>query len=125
MSFAKINDILEQWASFNPPLRDFTVDSVLNAINFESTYDYVFRFLNSKDGFEIELSRIYLCPNSHKAFHCSVDEEIDDYDLPTCHICGEEIMNDLDYSYLVFNFTDSYVQGVKKKRQMQQSLILR
>ncbi|MNC80510.1 hypothetical protein D3C75_1333280 [compost metagenome] len=44
-----------------------------------------------------------------------MNEEIDEYDLPECHVCGEEIMNDLDHSFLVFNFSDDFIEDSKKK----------
>ncbi|TKH43058.1 hypothetical protein C1I60_16190 [Paenibacillus terrae] len=112
---AKITSVLEQWALYDPPMVDFTVENVLHAIRYEATYDYVLKFLISRNGFELSVSRVYMCPNNHKAFYCEVDEEIDEYDLPTCHICEQEIVNDLDHSFLVFSFTDEYREDIKKK----------
>ncbi|MEJ9219410.1 hypothetical protein P4H46_14620 [Paenibacillus glucanolyticus] len=59
----------------------------------------------AKDGLELDASRLYLCPDNHKAYDCSLDEEIDD-DLPECPLCGQEIVNDLDHSFIVFNFNE-------------------
>ena len=115
----KINEILENWAKLTPPLIDFTVENVLAAINYEATYDYVLRSLMSKRGFELEVSRIYLCPNNHKAHHSKLEEELDEDDLPECHACGQEIIPDLDHCFLVFNFTDDYLQDAKKKMNQQ------
>lgn len=117
----KINSILENWASTSPPIHSFTVENVLFAIKYEATYDYVFRYLISKKDFELEVSRIFLCPNNHKAFECKLDYLVDDDDLPECHVCGEEIINDLDHSFLVFSFTDDYIEECKKKIQMKLS----
>ncbi|AET60286.1 hypothetical protein HPL003_17710 [Paenibacillus terrae HPL-003] len=111
----KINDLLINWASSTTPILDFTVENVLSAIDFETTYDFVLKLLLSKNGFEVNVSRIYMCPNNHKAYHCEINDEIDEYDLPECHVCGEEIVNDLDHSFLVFNFTDDFIDDAKKK----------
>ncbi|PUA40361.1 hypothetical protein C8Z91_04450 [Paenibacillus elgii] len=119
---AKINELLGHWASLSPPIVDFTVENVMSAINYEATYDYIFRLLLSKNGFEIIASRIYLCPNTHKAYHCGIDQEIDGEDLPECHICGKEIVNDLDHSFLVFNFSEEFIEDAKKKILRMRSL---
>ncbi|MFU1797794.1 hypothetical protein ACM1RC_28280 [Paenibacillus azoreducens] len=112
---AIINELLQFWATLTPPVIDFTVENVLSAIKYEATYDYVLRLLMSKDGFEINISRIYLCPENHKAHQCKLDEDIDDFDLPQCHVCGEEIINDLDHSFIVFNFSKDFIEDAKKK----------
>ncbi|WP_410770955.1 hypothetical protein [Fontibacillus sp. BL9] len=114
---AIINDLLESWATLTPPVIDFTVENVLYAIKYEATYDYVLRFLMSKEGFEISAGRIYLCSENHKAYLSDLEEEIDEFDLPRCHICGKEILNDLDHSFIVFNFNKEFIEDVKKKVQ--------
>lgn len=112
---SKINAVLEYWVTLTPSVIDFTVENVLSAIKYESTYDFVFRFLMSKNGFELLVSRMYLCPENHKAYFSNLDEELDLLDLPACHICGQEICNDLDHSFLIFNFTEDFKEDAKKK----------
>ncbi|BFH27065.1 hypothetical protein [Paenibacillus melissococcoides] len=112
---ATLNSVLEKWASSTPPIIDFTVENLLHAVEYKCTYDYAFRFLMAKNGFELEVSRVYLCPDNHKAFKCSLEYQIDPEDLPICHVCGGEIINDLDHSFLVFNFTEEYLSDFKKK----------
>lgn len=112
---AKINSILEHWAALTPPVIDFTVDNVLRALEYNTTYETVMKILMAKDGLEIDAARLYLCPKNHKAYDCGLDEEIDDDDLPECSICGLEIVNDLDHSFIVFNFSEEFIEDAKKK----------
>lgn len=115
-AMADINSVLESWASFSPPVLDFTVENVLFGIEYTTTYDFVLRFLLSKNGFEINVYRMFLCPDNHKAFQIKIDQVLDeDDDLPICHICGQDIINDLDHSFLIFEFTLDFIESCKKK----------
>lgn len=112
---AKINSLLEYWASLSPSIMDFTVDHIVKALNNEATYKDILRFLMSKNGFELNASMMYLCSNNHKAYLGDIDESIDEYDYITCHVCGEDLVNDESHAYIVFNFTDEFRDSVKKK----------
>lgn len=112
---AKINAVLESWASLQPPVIDFTVENVMAAIDYETSYDFVLSFLLSKQGFELEVNRMHLCNNNHKVHKSDLEEDLDLFLLPECHICGEELAADYEHSYLVFNFTTDFIQDAKKK----------
>lgn len=58
---------------------------------------------------------MHFCNNNHKTYKSGLEEELDSFLLPECHICGEELANDFEHSYLVFNFTTDFIQDVKKK----------
>ncbi|MBG9550019.1 hypothetical protein [Cytobacillus firmus] len=111
----EINEVLYRWASNEPPVDDFTVENVLNAVGLNnSSYDEVFHYLMSKRLFELIPKKMILCPHNHKGETFLLEEEIDDI-LFDCHLCSEEDFEPSNL-LLVFSFTDTFKEAAQKKK---------
>lgn len=116
IDFFKINEVLSNWASNSPPIINFTVENILYASNIDNDYyEEVFRYLMSKNGFELIPKKIVLCPNNHKGETFRFEEPVEEEEFDC--ICGEE--NFIPDFLIVFDFTDQFISQCKKKRNTQ------
>ena len=116
LSYFELNGILNRWASNSPSIIDFTVENILYAMELDdSYYDKVFKYLMSKNGFELIAKKIMLCPNNHKCDEFLLDEPIEE-DYFDCPICEEKDFEPENFM-LVFSFTDEFIEDTLKKKQ--------
>lgn len=118
LSYLDINEILSRWASKSPPVIDFTVENVLYALNLDdSYYEKVYKYLMSKNGFEVVAKKILLCPNNHKCDEFLLNEPIDD-EYFDCYSCDENDFEPENF-LLAFSFTNDFIKdALKKKNQV-------
>lgn len=118
VSYYKIIEILNRWASNSPPIIDFTVENVLYEMGLDdSHYEIVLKYLMSKNGFELIAKKILLCPNNHKCDEFLLDEPIEE-DYFDCYSCDENDFEPENFM-LVFSFADDFIKdALKKKNQM-------
>lgn len=117
ISYSLITDILLKWASNTPPIDEFTVENILAATQLSSSdYEDVYRYLMSKNGFELIALKVVLCPQNHKNDTFLLEEKIEDYfDCP----CGETDF-EADNLLLVFSFTPGFRNEALKKKTSNQ-----
>ena len=114
--YSKINDILLNWATNDPPIEDFTVENVLYAAGLDSSYyEIVLRYLMSKTGFELIPKKMLVCPSNHKIQAFDLDEDLEG-ELFDC-FWGESDFESEDF-ILVFSFTDDFKKDALKKKLM-------
>ena len=114
--YSKLNDILLNWATNDPPIEDFTVENVLYAAGLDSSYyEIVLRYLMSKTGFELIPKKMLVCPSNHKIQAFDLDEDLEG-ELFDC-FCGESDSEAEDF-ILVFSFTDDFKKDALKKKLM-------
>jgi hypothetical protein len=120
--FSKINNVLNEWASNNPPIMDFTVENVLYSIGLDqSAYAEVFKYLTRMDGFELIVMKTILCPNNHKGKSFLLNEPIDKEQIYECY-CGEEDYEP-DNLMIVFNFSDAFKEEALKKKRTHMNMV--
>lgn len=120
----EINEVLYQWASNEPPIEDFTVENILNAVGLDSSfYDEVFHYLMSKRLFELIPKKMILCPQNHKGETFLLEENIEDI-LFDCHLCSEEDFEPNNL-LLVFSFTYNFRESAKKKKSNIKSNVIK
>lgn len=121
LPYYEINEVLVRWASNTPPIEDFTVENVLFATSLnEDEYNDVFRYLMSKNKFELIAKKILLCPENHKCDEFLLEEPIEE-EFFDCH-CGESDFGPENFM-LAFSFTEDYRENlVKKKKEHQLNL---
>ncbi|WP_107841314.1 hypothetical protein [Metasolibacillus meyeri] len=124
LSYNKVNEILNKWASNSPSIIDFTVENVLYEMGLgDSYYENVFKYLMSKDGFEIIAKKILLCPNNHKCDEFLLSEPIEE-EYFDCYSCDENDFEPENFM-LVFSFTDDFIMdALKKKSQLSNECIM-
>ncbi|MGE7021975.1 hypothetical protein [Solibacillus cecembensis] len=116
LSYYKVNDILSRWASNTPSITDFTVENVLHSMGLDdSYYDDVYRYLMSKNGFELLAKKILLCPNNHKCDEFLLDEPIDEEHFD-CYSCEETDFEPENF-LLAFSFKDEFIEDALKKKK--------
>ncbi|WP_339216312.1 hypothetical protein [Solibacillus sp. FSL W8-0372] len=115
LSYFEINNILSRWASNSPSIVDFTVENILDALELDDTYyNQVFKYLMSKNEFELIAKKILLCPNNHKCDEFLLDEPVEE-DYFDCYSCSENDFEPENF-ILVFSFTEDYLKDVQKKK---------
>lgn len=107
-----IDDLLEIMAIEGR--RRFSPNYVCERLNIDdimAVADYLISLTGQKlvPQFEVE------CPNGDSDFSVS-DPRLITSDNRCCSICGEEYMPDPDRVWLVFDFTDKFVDHIKKKK---------
>lgn len=124
LSYYEINNILSRWAANSPSIMDFTVENILNAMGLEdSYYDAVFKYLMSKNGFELVAKKILLCPNNHKCDEFLLDEPVEE-EYFDC-LCCEENDFEPENFILAFSFTDEFIRdALKKKTKISRELVM-
>lgn len=110
--YRAINRLLDMWACNTPPLQDFSVTNVLNAVRLDRTYYLsVLEFLLSKNGHELIAKKMMLCPRcSSKGEAIPFAEPIDEEQYFDCEVCGAEYHFDEDLAIVVFDFSDDFRQ---------------
>lgn len=124
LSYYELNETLNRWASNSPSITDFTVENVLYAMGLDdSYYEVVFRYLMSKNGFELVPKKVLLCPNNHKCDEFLLNEPVEE-EYFDCYSCDETDFEPENFM-LVFSFTDDFIKdALKKKNQSRRECIM-
>ncbi|WP_214684641.1 MULTISPECIES: hypothetical protein [unclassified Exiguobacterium] len=118
-----VDRVLEHLAKDNHRrFNAYQINSASHQSDVEKVNEYL--LFRSKGSFAILEAKIEtLCEeNNHPDEHFDIDEKIPEYEIE-CRICGNEYVPDLENSHLVFYFKDSYLESVKKKLTIQNSLV--
>lgn len=113
MKSYKVNDILEKMAMEGR--RHFSPLYVCERLNTENIKDVVeFLFSDSckdiiKPNFEV------MCPEGDTDFIVHSLDLIPTNDVRMCHLCGTEYIPSLKDIWVTFDFTDGYINHIKKK----------
>ena len=123
INIANIDNVLENLAILNEKRFNAHQIAILsNEKEVLKVNDYL--VYRSTGDFGILEARIEtLCPKYHPDYQLKIEDKFPNYEIE-CYICGEEYIPDLNFSHLVFYFRNEYLEDVKKKKLLEQELVI-